>query len=99
MLGLVLVNGRFWISKANALAEFFDVVGFARQKSPARPGAERLPVMLDYVHGILFGLQSERVHENIPANLISQQLLDLRQIGNHRGTNLVALGKEEVERN
>jgi hypothetical protein len=60
-------------------------------------GAEVLAVSPDHIHGIFFGLQGNRVHEQFPANLIPQKVLHLNEVWHHYRTNIVAFGIEEVD--
>jgi len=97
MLGLVLGDGGFRVRESDALANLFDVAGVASEETPAGTGVPRIAVGSDCVEVIFFRLQRDRVHEDIPADLIAENLLYFRQIGRDQRTDFVALSVEEIE--
>jgi hypothetical protein len=97
MLGLVFVDGGFGISEPDALADLLDVRRFACEEGPTRSGVPTFPVVPDYIHGIFLRLQCDRVHKELPADLVTEQLLDFRQVGRDHRADFVALRVKEVE--
>src|SRR5215471_626225 len=97
MLRLVFVNSRIWICESETLAKQFDVSGLAGQQAPARPYPMHLLVFLQLRWAVLFRFQSNRIHEEIAPNPVSEQLLYLDHIRRHCRTHTLALGIEKVE--
>src|SRR5215467_12403762 len=96
VLGLVLVDGWLWISKAEALPQEFDVSRLTGQKVPAfRLRVELLHELLEYGRSVLFRFEGDRIHEDVAAHMISQELLHLDQIGGDQRADFVAIREEK----
>src|SRR5215472_12833628 len=96
MLVDVLVQLGIRIGEPQLSPQQVHISGFARQKSPTRLHPVHLHVTLEHIYRVLFRLQREGIHKEVPAYLIAEYLLYFNQIGDDNWTNLLALGKEEV---
>src|ERR1700733_11590968 len=98
VLGLILVDGGLRVRESDTLANLFNIAGLASEEGPAGTGVPRIAVGSNRIEVVFFRLKRDRVHEDIPADLIAENLLHFRQIGRDQRADFIALGVEEVDR-
>src|SRR4051812_12825811 len=98
MVGAIGVARRIGIDEAEPAPEEIEIPRRARQEGPAGAYRVALGVVAQHLWRVLDGIKRERVHENVAAYPIAEQLLHPQQVRRDRNTDPAASRVHEVEK-
>ena len=93
VVGLVRVFDGVGVGKAERFAQTFDVVGCAGQERPARADVVRPRVACEHHRRVLIGRERDGVEEDVPADPIAEELLDLDEVRGGDGARAIGAGR------
>ncbi len=97
MIRQVLVQFGFRILETELSPKGVDLVGFASQECPARFDFMHVHIMLQFLGRVFFGFESDRIHEDVSPDAVSQKFLHSLEILSDGHADPFTLGIHEVD--